>query len=68
MKKLQLFIFDEFCPDYVDGLAVAIAETEEEAKKLIEEKSGSPVNSNRWGNVRIFPLNKKIAFGVIGAS
>ena len=36
--ELFLFVWDKFCSDYTDGLAFAIAETLEQAQRLIEKK------------------------------
>ena len=36
-EKLKLFIWTGFYPNYSSGLAVAVAETEEEAKELVIE-------------------------------
>ena len=38
MNTLKLFVWPSFCPNYHDGLAFAIASTEEEAKDLIRAK------------------------------
>jgi hypothetical protein len=63
-KHLKLFIFTEFCPDYTDGLAFAIAKDEVEAKKLILKDRGIEVYE--WGSLEIVSLNKKIARCVSG--
>ena len=62
--ELHLFVWDEFCSDYTDGLAVAIAETVEQAQKLIEKKRDCRVFD--WGPVQQFPANEPIAFCVNG--
>ena len=64
--KLELFLFvwTQFCPDYSSGLAVAIAETVEQAQKLIEQSRGYKVSD--WGPVQVFPANRPIAFCVNG--
>lgn len=63
--ELKLFVWTEFEPDYTDGLAFAIAETEEEAKELvIKEKYGSV--PRKWGNLEILSLNEKTARSVEG--
>lgn len=63
-KKLKLFVWTGFCPDYTSGLAVAIAKDETEAKKLIEEERGYDVYS--WGSLIIYPLSRKMAVSVTG--
>ncbi len=60
-SKLKLFVWEEFCPDYTSGLAVAIAETVHEAQDLI----GRDYISD-WGPVREFPLTEPRAFSVTG--
>lgn len=62
-KKLKLFVWNGFCPDYTNGLAVAIAHDETEAKKLIIKNHYDPPE---WGNLSIHSLNKKFAVCVSG--
>lgn len=62
--NLRLFVWTAFSPDYTNGLAFAIAEDENEAKKLIEEERGYKVSE--WGNLKIYPFTKKIAISVGG--
>lgn len=64
-KKLKLFVWDEFCPDYSDGLAFAIAETVQEAQELVINSMGYSTSS--WGPVREYPI-AKIARSVSGGS
>jgi len=59
MNKLKLYVWDDFAPDYTGGLAFAIAETVQEAQKIIEKGGGITLE---WGDVKEYPLNKKIAF------
>jgi hypothetical protein len=64
MGKLKLFVFDGFCPDFSDGLAFAIAETEEEAKKIIIKEIFT--DPKDWGILRIHDLSEKVGYGVRG--
>jgi len=64
-RRLKLFVWTGFLPDYTDGLAFAIAEDEQEAKDLIEDARGSEVSD--WGTLEILPLNDKTAFFVSGS-
>jgi hypothetical protein len=64
MKKLQLYIYTHFCPDYTSGLAFSIAENEIEAKQLIEENLGHPVYE--WGDLEIRNIKEKVGRGVYG--
>ena len=62
--ELFLFVWTQFCPDYSNGLAVAIAETVEQAQTLIEHKRG--YRPTDWGPVQVFPATGPIAFWVSG--
>ena len=64
--ELFLFVWDEFCPDYTDGLAVAIAETVEQAQKLVQQSIHYQVDD--WGPVQKFPVTEPIAFWVNGGA
>jgi len=63
---LRLFIWTEFCPDYTNGLAFAIAKDESDARKLIKEERGFEVYA--WGDLEIKPLSRRIARSVSGGS
>lgn len=65
-KKLSLYIWDEFCPDYSNGLAFAIAESESDARAEIIASRKCEVY--HWGPVKVYPVNEKIAFSVSGGS
>lgn len=65
-QKLKLFVWTGFSSDWTEtnGLAFAIAETEEEARNLvIKEQGGTP---DDWGSLEVRPLNKKFATCVSG--
>ena len=65
MKKMKLFVWTEFCPDYTDGLAFALAEDETEARKLvIEECDYDPEDS--WGVLEVRCVDDKFAVYVSG--
>lgn len=64
--ELCMFVWEQFNPDYTDGLAVAITETVEQAQKLIEQSRGYEVDE--WGPVQKFPVTKPIAFWVNGGA
>lgn len=61
---MKLFVWEGFCPDYTDGLAFAIAKSEDDAKKMIEKELGYPVSV--WGSLAIHPLNKPFCASVHG--
>ena len=65
-NELRLFIWTEFCPDWTNGLAFAIAKDETEARNLIEKERGAEVWC--WGNLEIKPLSKRIARSVNGGT
>lgn len=62
---MRVFVWEEFSPDYYDGLAVAIAETEEQAKELVISSHGS--NPLQWGPVQVFEVSA-LAFSVPGGA
>lgn len=62
---LKLYVWENFCPDYSDGLAFAIAENETEARALVEKEHDYPPWD--WGPVKEYPI-EKIAFFVHGGS
>lgn len=63
-RKLKLFVWPAFNPDWSDGLAFAIAYDETEARKIILKKRGLGVCE--WGDVFIHRLDRKIAYFVSG--
>ena len=62
-KKLRLFIWTGFCPDWSGGLAFAIAHDEEEAKKLIVKEHG---RVSDWGSLEVRRLDHRVARAVSG--
>lgn len=63
-RKLKLFVWTEFCPDYRDGLAFAIAKDEESARAMVLAELGfDPI---RWGDLTIHPLSKPVVKCVCG--
>lgn len=65
-KKLKLYVWSEFCPDYTDGLAFAIAADESEARKMIVDKMG--FDPSEWGSLIVREINERFAAGVSGGS
>lgn len=63
-NKLKLYVWPEFCPDYRDGLAFAIAETLEEALEMLKKEVG---DFGDYGPVTEHDIDK-IAYGVSGGS
>lgn len=66
IRRLQLYVWTDFCTDWTEGLAVAVATSEEEAKRMVETKMGYKITS--WGKLMVHKLNEKIAYGVTGGS
>jgi hypothetical protein len=64
-KKLKLFVWTGFSPDYTSGLAFAIAPDEASARKLVAKAYGGFEPSD-WGTLEVHPLNKRTAFCVSG--
>lgn len=62
--ELSMFVWEQFNPDYTDGLAVAIAETVEQAQELVQQRQGYEVDD--WGPVQQLPVTEPIAFCVSG--
>lgn len=66
--ELKLFVWEEFAPDYTNGLAFAIAETEKEAHDMVAAKylaEKRPWIPSNFGPVEVYELGK-IAFSVTG--
>ena len=62
--KLKLYVWGEFCPDYTEGLAFAIAESLDEAKEMLKKDFGF---ESSYGPVTEHEI-KKTAYGVYGGS
>jgi adenosine/AMP kinase len=61
---MNLYVWADFEPDYTPGLAFALAETEAEARRLVQAKCDEGLVRN-WGEVQVHPV-AKIAFVVYG--
>lgn len=61
--ELKLYIWTGFCPDYTDGMAFAVAETEEEARLLVTRWFDS--TPYEWGELETTPICK-CGYGVYG--
>lgn len=53
--QLRLYIWEDFCPDKTAGMAVAVAETVEEAQKLVT-KAHAPLPVWDWGTLTIHDI------------
>lgn len=65
ITRLKLYIWVGFCPDRTGGLAVAIAETVDEAKLLVQAEY-RPLPVWDWGTLSIHDI-EKCAYCVDGA-
>lgn len=60
----RLFVWDDFATDYTPGLAVAVAESVQEAQGLVIKSTGyCPSN---WGCAKELPLDASVAFSTTG--
>lgn len=66
-KKLKLFIWTDFEPDYTSGLAFAIAASEGEARRLIIRQNGGR-EPYCWGMLEVRRLDHRVARMVSGGS
>jgi len=65
-SNLKLYVWDS---GFYGGLAFAIAESEQQAKKLVMIGGADfPLMKHAWGKVRVMPLDEKVAFSVCGES
>jgi len=66
---LKLYVWQGFGTDYTDGLAFAIAASEEEAKKLVLEYvdlNSDVFGDDEWGELTVHDLSTPIAGAVFG--
>lgn len=63
---MKLYVWTGFSPDYTDGLAIAIAEDENHARKIIEDARGFEVYT--WGVLEIHDLDTPFAISVCGGA
>lgn len=66
--NLKLYIWTGYYPVYTGGLAFAIAESEEAARKLIDDKRGHTIRDFEWGDLEIRPLNEPVAYELCGSA
>jgi len=61
---MKIYVWDEFAPDYYNGLAVAIAKNHKEAEKQIIKAYG--FRPGEWGEYKVYELDKPIGFAISG--
>lgn len=78
MSELKLYVWEGFYPSYSGGLAIAVAESEEEARAMIiknmhiEEEEGPDwteelgFNKMDWGKLTVTAVTEKVTYGVFG--
>jgi hypothetical protein len=65
-KQLKLYVWPEYCPDFNDGLAFALAENEEKARDAVTKAKG--FDPYEWGPVYEYSIETPIAFERSGGS
>jgi hypothetical protein len=66
LPGLKLYVWEGYFPSYTAGVAVAIAESTEEAKRLISPEDEDPEDPEDWGELTIRPLDQKFATSAVG--
>ena len=64
--NLKLYVWPAFMPDYSDGLAFAIAASEEEARAAVENVLGW--DGGNYGPVEVHELNRGVSFACPGGA
>ncbi len=65
-RKVQLYVWTDFCPDYTSGIAFALAHDEEEARTLIRCAHGD--EPGEWGSLTVHDANKIVGYCVSGGA
>jgi hypothetical protein len=65
---LYLYVWDEFHPDYTEGLAFAIAPDLEAARALVLSKTSLAPEHIEWGPVTIHYLTEPCCYARIGGA
>jgi hypothetical protein len=63
---LSLYVWDEFCPDYSDGLAFAIAPDLESARAAVLSTTTADPQWMEWGPVTVHPISDGICYTRLG--
>ena len=63
-RKLSLYVWPKFMPEYSAGLAFAIAETEEQAREMVICFKG--YTPEDWGVCLVHDIGHPIAYAVSG--
>ena len=67
MKKLKLFVWTDFSPDYTSGLAFAIAKDEASAKREVRKiHPWMADDRSDWGDLTVHLVTRPISFAVSG--
>ncbi len=71
---MRLYVWENYCPDYTSGLAIALANSLGEAKNLIRKEYnfgfgvGCAGYEPKWGEFKTYAIDSPIAFEVSGGS
>jgi hypothetical protein len=63
-RKLMLYVWPKFLPDYTNGLAFAIADSPEQAQEMVTLVKG--YQPGEWGPCIVYPLTHPVAYAVSG--
>jgi hypothetical protein len=63
-RKLKIYVWTGFCPDYTSGLAVALASDETEARELVTKTHG--YEPYYWGTLEVHSISEPFAASVAG--
>ena len=66
-KKLKLYVWYGFCPDYSGGLAFAIAYSKGEAKEAVRKAYGKR-EPHDWGKLRVHRVEAGRAEAISGGA
>lgn len=68
MSNLKLFVWHEVFYDYTPGMAFALAETEEEARKLIIDQMNISESSadDLTKEPEVYEVTDRVGFGIWG--
>lgn len=60
--EFKVYVWLQYRPDYKDGLAVAVAQSLQEAIDKVVSQSGLEYDPHEWGPVEVYAIRKSMAF------